>query len=67
MDRQNRDLDREAEVRAAAESDPAMREAAARLGRVRVIRTEKARRVLGWRTRPVGETVADTARGLLAG
>ncbi|WP_372661219.1 SDR family oxidoreductase [Amycolatopsis kentuckyensis] len=55
------------QVRAAAETDPAMREAAARLGRVPVIRTEKARSVLGWRTRPVEETVADTARSLVAG
>jgi nucleoside-diphosphate-sugar epimerase len=54
------------QVRAAAETDPAMREAAARLGRVPVIRTAKARRVLGWRSRPVEETVADTARSLLA-
>lgn len=55
------------QVRAAAETDPAMREAAGRLGRVPVIRTEKARSVLGWRSRPVEETVADTARSLLAG
>ncbi|GLY37895.1 dihydroflavonol-4-reductase [Amycolatopsis sp. NBRC 101858] len=54
------------EVRAAAETDPAMREAAGRLGRVPVIRTDKARTVLGWRSRPVAETVADTARSLLA-
>jgi dihydroflavonol-4-reductase len=54
------------EVRAAAETDPAMREAAGRLGRVPVIRTDKARTVLGWRSRPVEETVADTARSLLA-
>lgn len=54
------------QVRAAAETDPAMREAAARLGRVPVVRTTKARTVLGWRPRPVGETVADTARSLLA-
>ncbi|MFJ9786161.1 NAD-dependent epimerase/dehydratase family protein [Amycolatopsis sp. NPDC101161] len=54
------------QVRAAAETDPALREAAARLGRVPVIRTTKARTVLGWRPRPVEETVADTARSLLA-
>ncbi|MFJ7217908.1 NAD-dependent epimerase/dehydratase family protein [Amycolatopsis sp. NPDC098790] len=54
------------QVRAAAETDPAMREAAARLGRVPVIRTDKARSVLGWRSRPVEETVADTARSLSA-
>ncbi len=54
------------QVRAAAGTDPAMREAAARLGRVPVIRTDKARNVLGWRSRPVEETVADTARSLLA-
>ena len=54
------------EVRAAAETDPAMREAAGRLGRVPVIRTDKARTVLGWRSRPVEETVADTAHSLLA-
>ena len=54
------------QVRAAAETDPAMREAVARLGRVPVIRTDKARSVLGWRSRPVEETVADTARSLMA-
>ncbi|WP_326949212.1 NAD-dependent epimerase/dehydratase family protein [Amycolatopsis sp. NBC_01307] len=54
------------QVRAAAETDPAMREAAARLGRVPVIRTTKARTVLGWRPRPVEETVADTVRSLTA-
>ncbi|WP_370964162.1 SDR family oxidoreductase [Amycolatopsis sp. cg9] len=54
------------QVRAAAETDPAMREALGRLGRVPVIRTDKARSVLGWRTRPVEETLADTARSLLA-
>lgn len=50
----------------ATETGPAMREAATRLGRVPVIRTDKARGVLGWRSRPVEETVADTARSLLA-
>ncbi|RSD11967.1 NAD-dependent epimerase/dehydratase family protein [Amycolatopsis eburnea] len=54
------------QVRAAAETDPAMREALGRLGRVPVIRTDKARSVLGWRTRPVAETIADTARSLPA-
>jgi dihydroflavonol-4-reductase len=53
------------QVRAAAETDPATREAATRLGRVPVIRTAKARSVLGRRSRPVEETVADTARSLL--
>jgi len=47
-------------------TDPAMREAAARLGRVPVIRTEKARTVLGWQPRAIEETLADTARSLLA-
>ncbi|GAB3146974.1 aldehyde reductase [Amycolatopsis stemonae] len=54
------------EVRAAAETDPALRDAAARLGRVPVIRADKARTVLGWRPRPVEDTIADTARSLLA-
>ncbi|MCR6482923.1 aldehyde reductase [Amycolatopsis sp. OK19-0408] len=45
-------------------ADPAMREAVARLGHVPVIRTGKARDVLGWRPRPVEETLADTARSL---
>ncbi|MBB4682869.1 NAD-dependent epimerase/dehydratase family protein [Amycolatopsis jiangsuensis] len=54
------------QVRAAAVTDPAMREAATRLGRVPVIRTDKARRLLGWTSRPIEETVADTARSLLA-
>lgn len=54
------------QVRAAAGTDPAMREALARFGHVPVIRTDKAREVLGWRSRPVEETVLETARSLTA-
>ena len=36
------------------------------LGKPRQVSSEKARRILGWTTRPVPETVLDTARSLQA-
>lgn len=54
------------EVRAAASTNTAMRDAALRLGRAAVIRTGKARDVLGWTPRPMADTLAETAQSLLA-
>ncbi|MEV0379488.1 hypothetical protein [Nonomuraea sp. NPDC050643] len=53
------------EVRQAARTDLAMREAAGRLGRIPVLNTGKARTVLGWRPRTPVTTIVDTARSLL--
>jgi nucleoside-diphosphate-sugar epimerase len=36
------------------------------LGKRRVVSSDKARRVLGWTTRPVPETILDTAKSLQA-
>jgi nucleoside-diphosphate-sugar epimerase len=36
------------------------------LGQIRRFSSEKAKRVLGWTTRPVSETLLDTANSLLA-
>ncbi|MEU0185976.1 aldehyde reductase [Streptomyces sp. NPDC006207] len=52
------------EVREGARTDPALREAAGRLGKVPVLRTDKARAVLGWEPRSVETTVLDTAGSL---
>lgn len=52
-------------VREAARTVPAMRDAAARLGRIPVIKTDKARDILGWTPREVAETLVDTAQSLL--
>ncbi|MFF7209733.1 SDR family oxidoreductase [Streptomyces sp. NPDC008238] len=52
------------EVRAGARTDPALREAASRLGEMPVLRTDKARAVLGWAPRPVRTTVLETAESL---
>jgi nucleoside-diphosphate-sugar epimerase len=54
-------------VRAMGLFDHGIRSIANQLG-VRVeLSSEKARQSLGWSTRPVDETIADTARGLLDG
>ena len=53
------------EVREAARTVPALRDAVARLGRIPVIKTDKAREVFGWAPRGVAETILDTARSLL--
>lgn len=45
-------------------TDPALREAAARLGQVPVLDTGKARAVLGWEPRDASTTIVDTAKSL---
>ncbi|MFJ8008334.1 NAD-dependent epimerase/dehydratase family protein [Streptomyces fagopyri] len=45
--------------------DPSLREITPALGRRNRHSTDKARRVLGWRPRPAGETVLDCARSLI--
>ncbi len=44
--------------------DPVARERLYELGKPRQVSSEKARRMLGWTTRPVPVTVLDTARSL---
>jgi dihydroflavonol-4-reductase len=46
--------------------DPVARGRLYELGKRRQVSSEKARRMLGWTTRPVSETVLDTARSLQA-
>ncbi|MGW0218724.1 NAD-dependent epimerase/dehydratase family protein [Micromonospora chokoriensis] len=53
------------EVRRAAATEPALREAAALRGQVPVISNDKARTVLGWRPRPVQTTITETADSLI--
>ncbi|MCZ7379636.1 NAD-dependent epimerase/dehydratase family protein [Micromonospora sp. WMMC250] len=53
------------EVLRAAATEPALREAAALRGQVPMISNEKARDVLGWRTRPVETTITETADSLI--
>ncbi|GGX57461.1 SDR family oxidoreductase [Streptomyces fructofermentans] len=52
-------------VRKAAETDPAMRETADNLGRVRHLTSERARRLLGWRPRSGEDAVTATAESLI--
>ncbi|WP_208105631.1 aldehyde reductase [Streptomyces sp. GC420] len=49
------------QVREAAKTEPALRDAAALRGRIPVISNEKARTVLGWEPRDVRETIVATA------
>ena len=44
--------------------DPVARGLLYELGKPRQVSSEKARRMLGWETRPVPETILDTARSL---
>ncbi len=53
-------------VRVVAIFDPVARGRLYELGKPRQVSSEKARRVLGWATRPVRETILDTARSLQA-
>jgi dihydroflavonol-4-reductase len=46
--------------------DPVVRSRLFELGKVRPISSEKARRMLGWTTRPAAETLLDAARSLQA-
>jgi nucleoside-diphosphate-sugar epimerase len=55
----------DAQVRAAAETDPRLREAVSRLGHRPVISSARARAVLGWEPRDVESTIVDTAASLL--
>ncbi|MFB7997155.1 SDR family oxidoreductase [Streptomyces sp. NPDC056002] len=53
------------EVREAAVGNPALRDSVRQLGRIPVLRTEKARTVLGWAPRDTATTVIDTAQSLI--
>jgi len=53
-------------VRLAARFDPALRAFAPDLGKQTLFSSEKAEQRLGWRLRPVQETLVDCARSLLA-
>jgi len=53
-------------VRAFAIFDPVARGRLYELRKRRQVSSEKARRLLGWTTRPVAETILDTARSLEA-
>jgi|GEM_PF-4558328 nucleoside-diphosphate-sugar epimerase len=53
-------------VRLFAVFDPVVRTRLFELGKRRLVSSDKARRVLGWTTRPVPETILDTARSLQA-
>jgi dihydroflavonol-4-reductase len=53
-------------ARLAALFDPIVRGRLYELGKKRPVSSEKARRMLGWKPRPVTETVLDTARSLQA-
>jgi dihydroflavonol-4-reductase len=53
-------------VRLFAVFDPVLRTRLFELGKRRLVSSDKARRELGWTTRPVPETVIDTARSLQA-
>ncbi|MEV1246447.1 hypothetical protein ACIBO2_20640 [Nonomuraea sp. NPDC050022] len=52
------------QVREGARTDPALRDALSQLGKVPVLHTDKARKVLGWAPRDVVTTVVDTAESL---
>jgi dihydroflavonol-4-reductase len=53
-------------VRGVAVFDPVVRARLYELGKRRVVSSEKARRVLGWTTRPAAETIIDAAKSLQA-
>ena len=52
-------------VRIFAMFDPVLRSRLFDLGKRRLVSSDKARRILGWTTRPTRETILDTARSLL--
>jgi len=54
------------QVREAARTVPSLRDAATRVGKIPVIKTDKAGEILGWAPRGVPETIVDTAKSLLA-
>ncbi|WP_406308981.1 hypothetical protein [Streptomyces sp. NBC_00623] len=49
------------QVREAAKTEPALREAAGLQGRIPVISNKKARSILGWEPRDVSEMIVATA------
>jgi dihydroflavonol-4-reductase len=51
-------------VRLFAIFDPIVRGRLFELGKRRLVSSDKARRMLGWTTRPTRETILDTARSL---
>jgi len=53
-------------VRIFAMFDPALRSRLFELGKRRLVSSEKARQKLGWTTRPVRDTIVETARSLQA-
>jgi dihydroflavonol-4-reductase len=53
-------------VRIFAMFDPVLRGRLFDLGKRRLVSSDKARRILGWTTRPTRETILDTAMSLLA-
>jgi len=53
-------------VRLFAAFDPVVRTQLFNLGKRRLVSSDKARRELGWTTRPVPETIVDTAKSLQA-
>lgn len=53
-------------VRILAKFDPVLRGRLFDLGKKRLVSSDKARRVLGWTTRPTRQTIVDTAKSLLA-
>jgi dihydroflavonol-4-reductase len=53
-------------VRAIAIFDPVVRARLFELGKRRVVSSEKARRALGWTTRPAAESILDAAKSLQA-
>jgi nucleoside-diphosphate-sugar epimerase len=53
------------EVRAAAQTNPGLRESVNHLGRVPVIHTEKARSMLNWQPREPETSIVDTADSLI--
>ncbi|MEO3813417.1 aldehyde reductase [Sphaerisporangium sp. B11E5] len=53
------------QVREAARTNPALRETLSQLGRIPVLRTDKAREVLGWAGRDPETTIVETAESLI--
>jgi len=53
-------------VRAVALVDPAVRAQLFNLGKEKRVSSDKAREMLGWTTRPISESILDTARSLQA-
>jgi nucleoside-diphosphate-sugar epimerase len=53
------------QVREAAKSNPALKDAANRLGKIPVLHTEKAREMLGWAPRAPESTIVETGESLI--